>query len=402
MNPEADKLYRLLPALYRVRDAEHGEPLRALCAVIAEDIAVLRENLDQLYDDQFIETCADWVAPYIGELIGYRSLHGVSTHTRSARAEVANTIAYRRRKGTATVLEQLARDVTGWNARVVEYFQSLQSSQHMNHIRPAHAVTPDLRDWEALERRDTAFNTLAHSVDMRRAETQQGRYNIPNIGLHLWRLDAFSVTRSPAFRIDDERYLFSALGHDVQLFTRPESETDITHLAEPLNVPEPISRRVLDRDITRYYGPDLSLFVETDNLKTSISDVQVCNLSDDGPGWAHLPVRKVSIDPALGRIAFPRGAPPVNVRVTYHRAFSMALGGGEYERRQTFALTRGRHLGRDKARVCRLLSWESGAVGSSRSATTGGTTPKRRCRLSSKLTLDWNYAPPTSTSRRSF
>jgi len=304
MNPEAERLYRLLPALYRVRDAEHGEPLRALCAVIAEDIAVLRENLEQLYDDQFIETCADWVAPYIGELIGYRSLHGVSARTRSARAEIANTIAFRRRKGTATVLEQLARDVTGWNARVVESFQLLQSSQHMNHIRPRHAVTPDLRDWEALERRDTAFDTLPRSVDVRRAETQQGRCNIPNIGLHLWRLDAFAVTRSPACRIDDDRFVFSALGQDVQLFTRPESEGEITHLAGPLNVSEPISRRVLDRDLPRYFGPQLSLFVEADDHETSIGDVQVCNLSDDGPTWAHLPVTRISIDPVLGRIAF--------------------------------------------------------------------------------------------------
>ena len=375
MNPEADKLYRLLPALYRVRDAEQGEPLQALCAVIAEDIAVLRENLDQLYDDQFIETCADWVAPYIGELIGYRSLHGVSTRTRSARAEVANTIAYRRRKGTATVLEQLARDVTGWNARVVEFFQSLQTSQHMNHIRPTHAVTPDLRDWEALERRDTAFNTLAHSVDMRRAETQQGRYNIPNIGLHLWRLDAFSATRSPAFRIDDERYLFSALGHDVQLFTRPESETDITHLAEPLNVPEPISRRVLDRDLTRYYGPDLSLFVETDNLEDSQSVMfrsATCPMTA-AAGHICRSARSPSIQSSAG-LPFPAAPRPVNVRVTYHRAFSMALGGGEYERRQTFALRGGVTSVVEQGPESADCSHASrGAVGSSRSATTGGT-----------------------------
>ena len=86
MNPEAQKLYNLLPALYRVRDAEQGEPLRALCAVIAEQIAVLREDIEQLYDDQFIETCAEWVAPYIGDLIGYRPIHGVTLRTLSARA----------------------------------------------------------------------------------------------------------------------------------------------------------------------------------------------------------------------------------------------------------------------------------------------------------------------------
>lgn len=338
MNPEADKLYQLLPALYRIRDAEQGSALRALCEVLAEDIAVLRENLDQLYDDQFIETCADWVAPYIGDMIGYRTLHAVTERTRSARAEVANTIAYRRRKGTATVLEQLARDVTGWNARVVEFFQSLETSQYMNHVRPTNLTTVDLRNWEALERRDTAFNQIAHSVDMRRIESQQGRYNIPNIGLLLWRLDAFAVRRSPAFRVDDERFLFSTLGSNQQLFTRPQSETDITHLAEPLNVPEPISRRVLDKYLGQYYGPQLSLFLEADNLDTSIGKVQVCNLSDDEATWVHLPVSKISIDPVLGRIAVPPGTPPVNLRVTYHYGFSMPTGGGSYERGKTFAL----------------------------------------------------------------
>ena len=339
MNPEAEKLYNLLPALYRIRDAEQGGALKALCDVIAEEIAVLRENLDQLYDDQFIETCAEWVAPYIGDLIGYRTLHGVTARTRSARAEVANTIAYRRRKGTATVLEQLARDVTGWNARAVEFFQWLETSQYMNHIRPANAVTPDLRNWEALERRDTAFNTIAHSVDTRRIETQKGRYNIPNVGLFLWRLDAFSLTRSRLFRVDNERFMFSPLGNDIQLFTRPQTETDITHLAEPINVPEPISRRVLHTYPDRYYGQGLSLFVEVENEGIGIDKIHICNLSDDGPSWAHLPVSEISIDPVLGRIAFPPGnPPPKNLSVTFHYGFSMAMGGGEYERRSSFAI----------------------------------------------------------------
>ena len=343
MNPDVVKLYNLLPALYRVRDVEQDGALKALCAVIAEEIAVLREDLDQLYDDQFIETCAKWVAPYIGDLIGYRPIHGVTPRTISARAEVANAIAYRRRKGTATVLEQLARDVTGWNARAVEYFQQLETGQYMNHIRPTNASTPDLRNWEALERRDTAFNTSAHSVDVRHIETQKGRYNIPNIGLFLWRLDAFSLTKSPAFRIDDQRFLFSPLGKDIQLFTRPEGETDISHLAEPINVPDPISRRVLHTYLNRYYGRrdgrPLSLLVEVENVDIGINKIQICNLADDGASWAHLPVSKISIDPVLGRIAFPLGKAPKNVRVSFQYGFSMAMGGGEYERSKSFTLS---------------------------------------------------------------
>ncbi len=58
----------------------------ALLGVFARELDALEENLEQLYDDQFIETCAEWVAPYIGELIGYRSLHGArAAHGLAAR-----------------------------------------------------------------------------------------------------------------------------------------------------------------------------------------------------------------------------------------------------------------------------------------------------------------------------
>ena len=121
------------------------DALRALIDVIAEQVAILEEDLAQAYDDQFIETCAEWVAPYIGDLIGYRSLHAVAPRIGSPRAEVANTIAYRRRKGTASMLEQLARDVSGWDARAVEYFQQLATTQYMNHLARRSIVWFDVR-----------------------------------------------------------------------------------------------------------------------------------------------------------------------------------------------------------------------------------------------------------------
>ena len=106
---------------------------------------MLEEDIEQLYDDQFIETCAPWVAPYIGDLIGYRTLYGLTDKIGSPRAEVADTIAFRRRKGTASMLEQLARDVTGWDARVVEYFRLLATTQYMNHIRSRNIAWVDMR-----------------------------------------------------------------------------------------------------------------------------------------------------------------------------------------------------------------------------------------------------------------
>jgi hypothetical protein len=343
----ADRLYELLPPIHRIRDAEQGYPLRELLSLIAEQVAAMEENLDQLYDDQFIETCASWAAPYIGDLIGYRSLHGVVPNVASPRADVANTIRYRRRKGTAAMLEQLARDVTGWPARTVEFFQLLGWTQNMNHFRPDAFYAPDLRNWEKLLWRDSAFDTLAHTVDVRRISTGAARHNIPNIGSYLWRVRAFPLTRSPAVPDPDIggglRFRFNPLGTDGALYNKPETEEEITHLSEPRNAPMPLGRRWLKAKIDDYYGADKSLRVELDGNPPQLiprSEVRICDLSDikDGGGnviaWAHQPAPGsglVAIDPVLGRLAFS-DAPASTPLVSFHYGFTIAIGGGEYER----------------------------------------------------------------------
>ena len=352
MSFDAQTLYELLPAIYRIRDAEQGEklaalfgvegaeggPLKALLSVIAEQIAVIEENMDQLYDDQFIETAAEWAVPYIGDLIGYRALHGVAPRISSPRAEVANTIGYRRRKGTAAMLEQLARDVTGQNARVVEFFQLLATTQYMNHMRPAATATPDLRRWDRLERLDTAFDTIGHTIDVRHISRSKGRYNIPNIGIFLWRLSAHRLTDSPAVPVDARRFMISPLGHDMPLFTRAVTEDRVTHLAEPVNVPDRISRRVLDAHLEGYYGPGKSLLIRANGVALTADQVHACNLSDDGASWAHESQGKVAIDPVLGRLSFPADQnPPETVEVTFHYGFSADIGGGQYERADSFS-----------------------------------------------------------------
>ena len=139
---------------------------------------------------------------------------------RSPRAEVADTIALRRHKGTAAMLEVLAREVTGWDARVVEFFQLLATTQYMSHLRPGN-VRPSMRRSEVLEAIGTAFESVAHNVDVRRIASSRGRFNIPNVGIFLWRLGAYSHTHAQAFALDAQRFLFSPLGNSAPLFTRP-------------------------------------------------------------------------------------------------------------------------------------------------------------------------------------
>jgi hypothetical protein len=115
-NYSAERLYRLLPAVYRQRDDEQGNPLRELVEILAKQATLLERDIFQLYENWFVETCEPWVVPYIGDLIGVRGTGGAV----GSRAEVADTLGYRQSKGTAAMLERLARDVTGWPARVVE------------------------------------------------------------------------------------------------------------------------------------------------------------------------------------------------------------------------------------------------------------------------------------------
>ena len=86
MSFDADKLYQLLPAVHRNRDVEHDEALKQLVAVIAGQVAVLEENLEQLYDNHFVETAAPWALPYLGDLLGIRGLlTGATARSRAAR-----------------------------------------------------------------------------------------------------------------------------------------------------------------------------------------------------------------------------------------------------------------------------------------------------------------------------
>src|SRR5438552_4312120 len=127
----ADKLWSLLPAIYRAEDTDQFDtngPLREMVNRIGAQAAILRRSIDRVWEDQSIETCDDWVIPYIGDLLATNLV--ASLDARGQRLDVARTIYYRRRKGTVGVLQEIAGDVTGWNARGAEFFRRLARTPH--------------------------------------------------------------------------------------------------------------------------------------------------------------------------------------------------------------------------------------------------------------------------------
>ena len=354
-DPRLDRLYRLLPAIYRMRDAGEQYTLQGLLRVISEQVNVVEDDIAQLYENWFIETAEDWAVPYIADLIGYHPIleAGSASDDSGAegqmlnralipRREVANTIRYRRRKGTLAVLDLLAHDVAAWPGRAVEFYRLLGWNQNLNHRHMHRARTAFLGSCEDLDLIGTPFDPLARSVDVRRIHSHRtpGRYNIPSVGMFIWRLKSYSVTHTPAHCEEEagpQCYTFSVLGQDAPLYIKPEVPHDHELISVELSVPDAIRRHPFDRHKERFYGADRSISIWAEGWPGAAVDGLIpasAIVPADLTDWQYAPPpQQVAVDPVLGRMAFPPAhLPKKGVRVGYHYGFSADMGGGEYQR----------------------------------------------------------------------
>ena len=380
-----EQLLAHLPDVYRERDAEIAArdglaegPLSSLLGAIATQLGAVEDSVEQLYDNWFVETCQPWVLPYIGELLGISRLPSTSSAGFTPRAFIANAMGGRRRKGTPGMLQQLARDSTGWRAHVVEYFCHLAQNQHLNRYRPTEFFTPDLRDADALERLSSPFTVTNRLPEIRNIDgSYPGRFNIPNIGIHLWPLLAMTPPESARFGIEARpqaesatpaRWYLHPLGVPAPLYNRPLSSDPsegalVTGRMRERDVPEPLRRLPLHLELEalrqsiadgaslppmRYFGearPVFLLFVNNETEPIPAAEIRIVDFthgwpapaatqaytpSSGGPDVA-LPIR-CAVDPLRGQVAFAPGAEPTQLRSVHAYGFSMKMGGGPYER----------------------------------------------------------------------
>lgn len=363
--PTRERLYELLPSIYRLRDAAEGEPLRALLAVAEAEARRIEGDIAGLYDNWFIETCEDWVVPYIAELLGVRRLPAVGGPGFNQRTHVARTLSYRRRKGTHALLADLARDVAAWPVRTVEMFRLVGMTQHLDFLRPASLRTPDLRDEATLAMLNTPFDPVTRTADVRSiAEGTAVRHNLPNVAVFAWRLRSFRVERARAsthdaplgqhrFSVLGDRLLGpSTLGDDLPLFHAPR---DPGATGEEADLPGPLRPRALidaldairrakaegvDPPLEPYFGERPAFRIFLGDSEVQPEQIAIADLSDSGLELTPLVWRSprfedgqtVAVDPVLGRIQFK--TPPADgviVRVTYAYGFSGEIGAGPYE-----------------------------------------------------------------------
>jgi hypothetical protein len=342
----ATRLWNLLPQIYREWDGEGSDsdetgPLRELTTRVGEQMAIVRRSIDRLHDDQSIELCDNWVIPYLGDLLATNLVANLDA--RGQRLDVAKTIYYRRRKGTVGLLEELAADITGWNARVVEFFRRMARTRHqydppigrdrilavIEGLVGTRSGTPagglaDLRNRPAALSSGTAFDEFFHTADLRRGRQLLGWHNIPKLGVFLWRLKSFGCSAVQPVPVDgcDGYYTFDPTGREIPLFARDYRGTsqygDAWVTPDEWMLPGPIASALWEEAADRLYGDSLAAIQSTETL----SDV--------------IDPSTVALDPERDRFhllaPLPAGA---FLQCDYHYGFSSKIGAGPYDRRDS-------------------------------------------------------------------
>ena len=250
------QLYRRLPEIYRIKDEdlpklylENGRPMPAYQLLkylepVEEMFSAVHENIESLYHDLFIETCDPWVIPYIADLLGASHLAG-DEWTR--RADVADTIALRRRKGTLGAIELLTFILTKWGVHCVELLENIVWNQNLNHQRPDQGGAPpyslptvrpaaprrggtvSLRDPSLLAQLNTPFDPFAHVADVKPHETGQAPYNLPNLAIYMWRLEDYRLeTIQPLTR------KLTPAAHPLATMDHPQAERIVRIIIDPV------------------------------------------------------------------------------------------------------------------------------------------------------------------------
>jgi hypothetical protein len=341
----AEKLWEWIPPIYRHEDglAEQPHVLRALVEILACQSAVARRSADRLWDDEFIHYCDDWAIPYIGALLGTRLVGNLNR--RGRRVDVARTLFYRRRKGTPVVMEALIQDITGWEGVVVESFKRLARTRHRLDPEPSGLARPithtppggvaDLRAGRISDILDGPFDDLAHTPDFRRLRGFQGRYNIPKLNFHLYRLRVFEVNLATPFDFGDKRFSIDPSGRDIPLFRpgRRGPEVDWTPVEEwqlPASIPCRLFNEEKEHLIPEALAVTIGSMPQDPPLdKTGLHAGYLSNWTlPNALAFAAV------VDPHLGRLMLvnPLTGGERFYIPRHHYGFSADLGAGTYDR----------------------------------------------------------------------
>jgi len=192
------ELYRLLPAVYRERDnpvledgkiTQAGDLARYLeaCGLLLDGVYAL---LKQRLDDAFIDTCQPWLISYLAELLGVRL---VTSSEPEQRIEIANSVAWRQRKGTVSCIRDIVQELGQMYFEIQEGWRRVATTPRIGMPLVPPAVTVDFRTPSqgqsvpcGVPRHPGGFDDLSkRTVDLRTPDWRRGHYHPKRLLLYV-------------------------------------------------------------------------------------------------------------------------------------------------------------------------------------------------------------------------
>jgi hypothetical protein len=178
----------------------------------------------------------------------------------------------------------------------------------------------DLRNRYGAEKAHTAFDEFFHMADFRRGVGRVGWYNIPRLGVFLWRLISFAMDQATPVAVAGcpGHFTFDPTGRLIPLFAaasrREEKQFgDKWTPPDEWQLPTPISAALLDAERPNLYRRSVGVYQQP------------------GADYVLVAAGAVKIFPELGRFRFTGPGP---VFGTYRYGFSAQIGAGPYDRRK--------------------------------------------------------------------
>ena len=271
-------LYRALPLLYRVQDQPPNgrDDLRNFLRILAAPLALLRQSIDELHANVFIDTCGNAALPLLAQLVGTDL---VFPDADTNRRDLRGTVSRRRRKGTRPMLEELGRELTEQLTVLTEGWERLVVVQALNTPRSLRTVA-DLRPITFGSSASGPLDVAHHLVDIRAITPSTGRYHPSHLTYWVHLTRTFPLQRGtacylPALPGDPDpvaptaerrewRFAFHPAGNNWALRQRPTHDDDVVYSDRIL--PEHFARRPAD-----FFGVDGRFVVRVAELPAAVA-----------------------------------------------------------------------------------------------------------------------------------